>query len=55
MGIDWTDDGEPGIWGDTWVEAGDDGYWMFDPLAQQAAFRHIKALLDSVPFYRFPF
>jgi hypothetical protein len=50
MRIEWGDDGEPGIWGDTYVLADDDGRWTFDPLAQQAAVRYIRDLLGRVPF-----
>ena len=52
VGIDWTDDGEAGIWGDTWIPTDDfgEGRWVFDPLAQQAASRYLLDLLSRVAF-----
>lgn len=50
VGIDWTDDGEPGVWGDTWLPDDGHGDWVFDPLAQQAAVRYLRGLLSRVAF-----
>ena len=50
MSIEWGDVGEPGPWGDTWVEDGDDGYWLFDPYAQAAAYAHLRNLISNTRF-----
>ena len=49
LDIDWSDDGEPGVWGDTYDATGD-GTWTFDPLAQQAALKYVRDLLSRVAF-----
>ena len=48
--IAYGDDGDPGAWGDTWVQDGDEGYWEFNPWAQQAGSEFVAEKLRNTAF-----
>ena len=45
LGVDLTDDGDPGPWGNTYEGNTDGGRWVFDQAGQAEAHRHVAELL----------